>query len=119
MVTAHQPSARISAMTLRETVRKFVQEIGADVIIPGEMPQAIFLATQGIHRVDEIPIVDAEGVTMKLAEALVDLKRQFRLSRSRHGRKNWSPPKERFKEVIEFYGLDKTWAAIAGPTRTI
>jgi Asp/Glu/hydantoin racemase len=95
-----------------ETVRAFSKETGADVIIPGEMPQNIFLTSNGVHRVDEIPIIDGVGVTYKLAEVMVDLKRQFGLSRSRQGQKNWRPPPQRVAEVMRFYGMDKMWNAV-------
>lgn len=96
----------------QETVRAFAKEAGADVIIPGEMPQNIYLTTNGIHRVDDIPVIDGVGVTYKLAEIMVDLKRQFGLSRSRHGQKNLRAPPERVAEVMRFYGMDKMWKAI-------
>lgn len=96
----------------RQTVRDFSRETGADVIIPGEMPQNIFLTSNGIHRVDEIPIIDGAGVTYKLAEVMVDLKRQFGLTRSRTGQKNWRPPPERVADVMRFYGMDRMWKAV-------
>lgn len=96
----------------QETVRNFSRETGADVIIPGEMPQNIFLTTNGVHRVEDIPVIDGVGVTYKLAEVMVDLKRQFGLSRSRQGQKNWRPPPERVAEVMRFYGMDRMWKAV-------
>ncbi|MGG5808596.1 aspartate/glutamate racemase family protein [Falsiroseomonas sp. CW058] len=96
----------------QETVRAFSRETGADVIIPGEMPQNIFLTTNGIHRVDEIPVIDGVGVTYRMAEMMVDLKRQFGLSRSRTGQKNWRPPPDRVAEVMRFYGMDRMWKAV-------
>lgn len=101
----------------KETVRKFAQDTGADVIIPGEMPNNVFLASHGVHRVDDIPIIDGAAVTLKLTELMVDLQNTFGLSLSRHGRRSWRPPKERLDQVIKFYGLDKAWGAIADPNR--
>jgi allantoin racemase len=100
-----------------ETVRDFAKETGADVIIPGEMPQCVFLTTNGVHRVDDIPVIDGIGVTYKLAEVMVDLRRQFGLSRSRHGQKNWRPPRERLLEAVRFYGLGKMWSAVGAMPR--
>ena len=47
---------------------------GADVIIPGEIPMNVLLATEGVHRVDDVPVIDCLGVTMKMTETMVDLK---------------------------------------------
>jgi Asp/Glu/hydantoin racemase len=96
----------------KETVRDFSKQTGADVIIPGEMPQNIFLTSNGVHRVDDIPVIDGVAATYRLAEMMVDMKRQFGLSRSRQGQKNWRPPPQRIAEVMEFYGTDKMWKAV-------
>jgi allantoin racemase len=96
----------------QDTVRAFAKETGADVIIPGEMPQCVFLTANGVHRVDDIPVIDGIGVTYKLAEVMVDLRRQFGLTRSRHGQKNWQPPRARLLEAVRFYGLDRMWSAV-------
>ena len=34
---------------------------GADVIVPGEGPMNVFLATQGISRIGDVPVVDSFG----------------------------------------------------------
>jgi Asp/Glu/hydantoin racemase len=90
----------------QESARALIRE-GADVIIPGEMPLNVLLASAGITRVDDVPILDGLAVTLKLAEALVDLRRTVGLSHSRHGWTNASPRRERVREVLSFYGLDK------------
>ncbi|WP_439551235.1 aspartate/glutamate racemase family protein [Falsiroseomonas sp.] len=104
------PDAVISRF--KETVRDFSKNTGCDVIIPGEMPQNVFLTTNGVHRVDDIPVIDGIAATYKLAEMMVDMKRQFGLTRSRHGQKNWRPPPARVADVMRFYGMDKAWKAI-------
>jgi Asp/Glu/hydantoin racemase len=80
---------------------------GVDVIVPGEMPLNILLATNGISRVDDVPIVDGLAVTMKMAEMLVDLRRSVGLAQSRHGWTGAAPEPGRVAELLSFYGLDK------------
>jgi Asp/Glu/hydantoin racemase len=80
---------------------------GVDVIIPGEAPLCALLQKHGIHRVDDVPIVDALGATIKMAETMVDLKRSSGLAPARHGYFTDKPPRERVKELIAFYGMDR------------
>ncbi|MGE0314287.1 MAG: aspartate/glutamate racemase family protein [Lautropia sp.] len=80
---------------------------GADVIVPGEMPLNILLASNGVTRVKDVPILDGIAVTLKMAESLVDLKRSVGLSQSRHGWMNATPPRERVDQVLAFYGLNR------------
>ena len=80
---------------------------GADVIIPGEMPLNVLLATNGLVSVDGVPIVDGLAVTLKLAESLVDLRRTAGLRQSRHGFMGAAAAPERIEEVLSFYGLKR------------
>lgn len=80
---------------------------GADVIVPGEMPLNILLATHGVNRVDDVPIVDGLAVTMKMTELLVDLKQSVGLTQSRHGWNGAAPQPGRVEELLSFYGLDR------------
>ncbi|MEI6383575.1 MAG: aspartate/glutamate racemase family protein [Betaproteobacteria bacterium] len=89
-----------------KSAMKLVEQ-GADVIIPGEMPMNILLATHGINRVKDVPILDGMAVTLKMAETFVDLKQSIGLSQSRHGWMNAKPPRERVDQVMEFYGLNR------------
>jgi Asp/Glu/hydantoin racemase len=86
----------------REAARQMIAA-GADVIIPGEIPMNVLLATEGVHRVDDVPVIDCLGVTVKMAETLVDLKALTGLSHSRHGWHNAAPPAARVAEVMNFY----------------
>ena len=96
----------------KETVRRFVKETGADVIIPGEMPMNVFLASNGVNRVDDVPIVDGMAVTLLLAEMMVDMRQRLGLFHSRHGQANMEPPKKRLRQIVEFYGMEKVWQAM-------
>lgn len=79
---------------------------GVDVIIPGEAPLCALLMKHGVTRVDDVPIVDALGATIKMAEAMVDLKRSSGLAPARRGYFTDKPPRERVKELIELYGMN-------------
>jgi allantoin racemase len=79
---------------------------GVDVIIPGEAPLCVLLARNGVNRVDEVPVLDALGATIKMAEAMVDLKRACGVSPARNGYFTAKPPRERINELITLYGMD-------------
>ena len=80
---------------------------GADVIIPGEIPLNVLLASEGISRVDDVPLIDSLAVTLKMAEMMVDLKASTGLSPSRRGWENAMPRRERVLQVMDFYGLSR------------
>ena len=46
---------------------------GADVIVPGEGPMNVFLATHGISRIGDVPVIDSFAAGIKMCESLVDL----------------------------------------------
>lgn len=79
---------------------------GADVIIPGEAPLNVLLALNGVNRVDDCPVLDAIGATIKMAESLVDLQRASGVVASRKGYFRRRPPPQRIAELMRFYGLD-------------
>lgn len=78
---------------------------GVDVIIPGEAPLCVLLARHGISRVDDVPIVDALGATIKMAESMVDLRRSSGVAPARRGYFVSKPPRDRVKELIAMYGM--------------
>jgi Asp/Glu/hydantoin racemase len=80
---------------------------GADVIIPGEAPLNVLLAQNGIARVDDCPVIDALGATVKMAESLADLRRSSGLVSSRRGYFRRRPPAGRVDELMRFYGLER------------
>ena len=65
------------------------------------------MARNGISRVDDVPIVDGLGTTLKMAELMVDLQRATGIKHSRHGFFNSVPSMERVDEVGKFYGVDR------------
>lgn len=90
----------------RAAARKLIA-MGADVIVPGELPLNLLLASEEVHRVDEAPVVDGFGVTLKLAETMVDLRRTTGLAHSGVGWFNNAVPPERFDAVADFYFRDE------------
>ncbi len=80
---------------------------GADVIIPGEAPLCMLLNRAGIAEVDGVPLVDSLAATIKCAEMLVDLRRSTGVKQSKRGYFAAPPPRERLKELWNFYGLDR------------
>ncbi len=84
---------------------------GVDVIIPGEAPLCALLMKHGVNRVDNVPIVDALGATIKMAETMVDLKRSSGLAPARRGYFTDKPSRERVKELVELYGMNPLWPA--------
>lgn len=77
---------------------------GAEVIIPGEAPLCVLLASQGVSQVDGVPVLDSLSCWVKHAEMLVDLKRQSGVERCQRGYFNEPPAAERVDELLRFYG---------------
>ena len=87
-----------------ERARQLIAD-GADVIIPGEAPLSIHLARAGIHRVDDVPILEGVAATLKAAEVMVDLQRQLGITRATGGYYQAMPPRERVKALAQLYGI--------------
>ena len=79
---------------------------GADVIIPGEIPMNVLLASEGVTRVDGALVMDGLGATIKMTEAMVEMKSAIGLGHSRHGFFNAAPRPERTAAVMKFYLRD-------------
>ena len=90
----------------RESARALIRD-GADVIIPGEAPLCVLLAKHGLNRVDDVPVLDAIGATIKMAEAMVDLRRSSGMAPARRGYFMEKPPRERVKELLDLYGISR------------
>src|SRR4051794_3361664 len=81
---------------------------GADVIVPGEGPMNVFLATFGISRIGDVPVVDSFGAGIKMCESLADLRRVSGVYMTRRGYYNSKPPAEAVARLRELYGLEPT-----------
>lgn len=79
---------------------------GADVIVPGEGPLNIFLATHGISRIDDVPIVDSFAAGIKMCETMVDLKENSGVHMTRKGFFNAKPPAEAVARLRDLYKLE-------------
>jgi Asp/Glu/hydantoin racemase len=106
VLSAYQDPASAIAQ-FQEAARRVIRETGADVIIPGEVPLNLLMARNGVNRVDDVPIIDGLGSTMKMAELMVDLYRTTGIRHSRHGFFNSIPSQERVAAVGAFYGVDR------------
>jgi len=86
--------------------RAMIKE-GVDVIIPGEAPLCVLLQRHGVNRVDNVPVVDALGTTIKMAEVMADLRRSSGLAPARRGYFMEKPPRDRVKELLALYGVNR------------
>jgi Asp/Glu/hydantoin racemase len=84
---------------------------GAEVIIPGEAPLCVLLATQKVSSIDGVPILDSLSCWIKQAEMLVDLRRQSDIVRCQRGYYNEPPARERVREILGFYAGNRAVAA--------
>jgi allantoin racemase len=66
-----RPDRLVDAFT--KAARRLIDH-GADAIIPGQTIMAEVLWQHDVHRIDEVPIMDALGVTIAMAELLVRLR---------------------------------------------
>ena len=89
----------------QSAARAMIKSTGADVLIGGSMPLSVLLASHGVSRVDNVPVVDGLAATIKMAEMMVDLRRSSGLAPARNGYFTEMPPRERVKELVEFCGM--------------
>jgi Asp/Glu/hydantoin racemase len=88
-----------------QVVREMVEQDGIDVVIPGELPMHLMLQRAGVHRIDEVPVIDGLAVTVKMAEMLVSLRRTSGLTVNRQNYFYAKPADVRFDELKAFYRL--------------
>jgi Asp/Glu/hydantoin racemase len=86
----------------RKSARELIAA-GADVIIPGEIPMNVLLASEGVTRIDDALVIDGLGATIKMTEAMIEMKAAIGLSHTRHGFFNAAPRPERTAAVMDFY----------------
>jgi Asp/Glu/hydantoin racemase len=104
MAAYAEPAPLLAAF--REAARTAIAD-GATVIVPGEGPLNVFLADQGLTRVDDVPVLDSLGTCVQVAELRV---RQHRagLLASRVGFYGEQPPRALVNAAQEFYAT--VWA---------
>jgi Asp/Glu/hydantoin racemase len=98
------PGPVVEVLTTK--VRDLAEE-GVDVVIPGEAPVSAVLAKAGVARVDEVPVVDGLGVTLKFGETMVRLSQVSGMRASKSTHFGAKPPPGRLEELERFYGLDR------------
>jgi allantoin racemase len=77
---------------------------GAQVIIPGEMPLNLLLASEGIDRIEGVPIIDSLGLTLCTTQMRVQLKQSSNLAPNEKGWNHSKPNARRLEEVLRYYG---------------
>jgi allantoin racemase len=85
---------------------RLVEETGADVIIPSEMPLNLLLAEAGVAEIAGATVMDGLAVSVKMTETLVDLRRSSGMRPSRRGYFHAPPDPGRVEQVLRFYGLE-------------
>jgi Asp/Glu/hydantoin racemase len=90
----------------REDARALIRR-GADAIVCGGMPLDILMATEGVNRVDDVPIIDGLAASVKAAEMMVELNQKAGMQPCRRGYYGTPPSRERLDQVLAFYGIDK------------
>lgn len=78
---------------------------GADVIVPGEGPLNVFLATQGVNRIDDVPVIDSLGTCVQVARLRGEQYRRTGLRSADRGFYHAKPPRELVDRAREFYGV--------------
>lgn len=90
----------------RAAARKLI-DAGADVIIPAEIPMNVLMASEGVQRIDDALVMDSLGLTLKMTETMVELRRSTGLAPSRRGWAGAAPRAQRVEEVLRYYGLGR------------
>ncbi|OLT30279.1 hydantoin racemase [Actinomadura sp. CNU-125] len=81
---------------------------GANVIVPGEGPLNVFLADQGVSRVDDVPVIDSLGTALALAETRAVQYRRTGLHPPRTGLYFARPAPDMVAAARRFYYRDET-----------
>ena len=78
---------------------------GANVIVPGEGPLNVFLADQGVSRIDGVPVLDSLGTCVRVAELRARQHRATGLRPARVGFHHAQPPRALVDAARDFYGV--------------
>lgn len=101
MAAFHRPGALIDRF--RKAAQPLI-DAGAEVIVPGEIPLNLLLASEGVDRVGNARLIDSLGLTLQATEAAV-LQRDA--AKKPEGWLHSKPPRARVEQVLAFYGLDR------------
>ena len=115
VVNAHGDKKRTAEVVAQvvATGERMVKELGANGIVPGEMPLNLLLADAGFSSIAGATVIDGLTLTFKTAEMMVDLRRTSGMMQSRAGWGHNAPNPKRVAQVQAFYGLDKLRGRLA------
>lgn len=111
MAAYADPQPLIDAFT--RAARRAISE-GADVIVPGEGPLNVFLADQGITRIDDVPVIDSLGTCLRLAELRARLYASSGLRPATTGFHHARPDRALVDAARDFYGIPDALRADPG-----
>ena len=100
MAAYAEPSGLLDAF---DRAARTAIDAGANVIVPGEGPLNVFLADQGVTRVDDVPVIDSLGTLLQLAEVRAATHRRSGLRPGRSGFYYARPPAEAITATRDFY----------------
>jgi allantoin racemase len=83
---------------------------GANVIVPGEGPLNVFLADQGVSRVDDVPVLDSLGTCVRMAELRAAQHAATGLRPARTGFYGAQPARPLVDAARAFYGVPEALA---------
>jgi len=95
-----EPAQLVEQFT--EASRRAIR-LGAEALIPGQLYLSEAIARAGVTRIDEVPIVDGLSATLKMAEAMTDLKR-LGISVTRRGYAHARPEREMIEHARGMHG---------------
>jgi len=107
MAAYASPAGLVAAF---ETAARRAIAAGANVIVPGEGPLNVFLADQGISRVDDVPVLDSLGTCVRMAELRVAQHRATGLGPARVGFYGARPDRALVEAARAFYGTSSALA---------
>jgi allantoin racemase len=98
---ALQDPGRVVAV-FEEAARRAIAQ-GAEALIPGQLYLSEAIARARLTRIDEVPIVDGLAATLKMAEAMFDLKR-LGIAVTRRGYTHAQPPQDMIDHARRLHG---------------
>jgi allantoin racemase len=111
MAAYADPGPLVEAFT--DAARRVIAQ-GANVLVPGEGPLNVFLADQGVSRVDDVPVLDSLGTCLNVAELRARQYRRTKLRPSRNGFYYTSPPRGLVDAARTWYGTADSAAPAPG-----
>ena len=85
-----------------QTARQAIAR-GAEAVIPGQLYLSEAIARAGVTRIDDVPVVDGLSATLKMAEAMADLK-ALGIGVTRRGYLHARPPADMIEHARRFHG---------------